>query len=165
MRAPNDLLLARERLQQCLEEENNGNMMSAKELATSLARAEGLTKDAAEMRVEQVLRLCGFTEGTAISAEEFSRDVAAFDLGQFKELGAGDGLVSTSKTGAKFYEGGPYNGTPLDIKRLKENMMVQDDIENVMVHVGGGQQAPDWSHMWPYGVFRCNYEFEERLLP
>jgi len=165
MRSPDDVLATRERLRQRLEEHGGGGRMLADDLASGLEHAEGLTRDAAQGRVGQVMRACGYAGDAAVSAEEFARGAAAFELGRFRELGAGDGLTSTSTAGVKFYEGGPYKGTPLNTRQLRENMMVQDGIEEVVAHVGGGREAPDWSRMWPHGVLRCRYEFDERALP
>jgi len=116
--------------------------------------------------VAQVTQLSGLhVEDGTLTAEQFSRLVTALELGKFRELGTGGPVAASSKAGAKLYEGGPFKDTPLDMQRLRENMMVQDGIEQVMGHVGGAtQQAPDWTAMWPYGVFRCSYEFEERPL-
>jgi hypothetical protein len=100
----------------------------------------------------------------AFSAEQLSRGLAAVELGKYSELGKGCALTASSNAGAKFYEGGPYKGQPLDPARLRENMIVQDGIEKVMGCVGGAGGAVDWASMWPYGVFTCSYEFEEKPL-
>ena len=41
-------------------------------------------------------------------------------------------------------------------------MIVQEGIEKVMGCVGGAGGPVDWARMWPNGVFRCSYEFEEK---
>jgi len=151
-----------------LEDLSDGRPMTAGKLATGLARAEGLSMDIAELRAAQVVQLCGFDEGEALSPDEFVRGLTAVDLGKFTELGMGGGLSSTAQAGAKFYEGGPYTGQPLDVSKLKENMMVIDGIEGVMEHVGCSEgvqhQTADWARMWPCGVFLCNFQFEEKPL-
>merc|ERR1712232_131145 len=99
-----------------------------------------------------------------LSAEQLARGLAAVELGKFSELGKGSALTASSNAGAKFYEGGPYKGEALDPGRLKENMIVQEGIEQVMGAVGGAGGPVDWSSMWPYGVFTCSYDFEEKPL-
>lgn len=165
-KSPSDRAPANRRLRKTLEEIGHGKPMPVRALASGLARTEGLSMDAAELRSAQVLSLCGFDAEEEISAEEFVRGIASVDLGKFKELGMEGCLNSTAQAGAKFYEGGPYKKSPLDLSSLAENMMVMDGIERVMEHVGCSQglrqEAADWSRMWPYGVFLCTYSFEER---
>jgi len=135
------------------------------ELSAGLAKAEGLTRAVAQVRAEQVLQLSGLDTKATASAEQFSRGLAAIDLGKYRELGRGDMLTETAQAGVKCYEGGPFKGSPLPRERLKENMMVQDGIERVLTAVTDERGLQDWSCMWPYGVFLCSYEFEEKLLP
>mmetsp|Transcript_46978 Transcript_46978/g.149895 ORF Transcript_46978/g.149895 Transcript_46978/m.149895 type:complete len:292 (+) Transcript_46978:520-1395(+) len=148
--------------------------VATKDLAVAFARARGLEQDVAVAVVRQVVQLSGICggeekqsdESAAVSVEDFVRSWAAIELGKFKELGVGAGLTASSKAGVKMYEGGPYSGEPLDVKKLKENMMVQDDIERVMGHLGKSElEKVDWCTMWPYGVFLVSYEFEEKALP
>merc|ERR1711879_811479 len=113
----------------------------------------------AQQRVAQVFRLCGFEDQPSVSIRQFARAWVALELGKFSELGAGGGLPSSAKAGAKFYEGGPLKESPLELKSMRENMMVPDDVEQVIESVGGKPVQYDWSSMWPYGVFLCNYEF------
>lgn len=141
-----------------------GENATRKELAHGIAKFKSLPKDMADMRVAQIIRLCNLDRGPTVPIKQFARGWAAFELGKFTELGAGGGLTSTSKAGAKFYEGGPFKDRPLDLTALKENMMVPDDVEKVIETVGGRAVTHDWSSMWPYGVFLCNYEFEEKPL-
>merc|ERR1712139_549727 len=109
-----------------------GETSTAKELGQFMAKLEGLAKDQAIARVEQVLKLCGLESQPAVSIKQFARGWATVQLGKFSELGEGGGLTSTSKAGAKFYEGGPFEECPLKLASLKENMMVPDDVEKVM---------------------------------
>jgi len=165
IRSAKDPVAAQERLQKGLED-RGGKTLSAADLAVGLAREYSLPGDVAEKRCQQVLRHLGLGDQGRISAEQFSRGIAAFELGVYRELGGGDALSCTSKAGAKMYEGGPFRNDPLEMQRLKENMMVPDDIEEVLDYVGGGQKQParDWGSMWPYGVFLCHYDFEEKPL-
>lgn len=152
-------------LQKEVEELAGGDTATAKELAHFLAKLQGLTKDQADLQVTQVLRLCDLEGQPRIPVGLFARGWATVELGKFSELGAGGGLISTAKAGAKFYEGGPFKESPLELRSLKENMMVPDDVEKVLETVGGRPVTHDWSSMWPYGVFLCNYEFEEKPFP
>eukprot|EP00927_Polykrikos_kofoidii_P051482 TRINITY_DN4526_c0_g2_i1.p1 TRINITY_DN4526_c0_g2~~TRINITY_DN4526_c0_g2_i1.p1 ORF type:complete len:943 (+),score=148.36 TRINITY_DN4526_c0_g2_i1:94-2922(+) len=143
--------------------------LSAAELAAVVSSADAMTRDAAAIRVARVLQ-CANKFGSSstqqqLTVGEFARLRAAIELGAFKELGEGDGLTNSSRAGAKFFEGGPYLGEPIDQRNLRPNMIVQDDIEQVMQTVGGRGGHVDWSSMWPYGVFSCTYEFEEKSLP
>lgn len=155
-----------QRLHQGLERLFGAERLTAKELAAGLKRVEDMKKEEADRCVAQVLQLSGLAEGDAlVDPEQFSRALEAFELGKFHELGIGGPLEASSKAGAKFYEGGPFKGVALERSKLRENMMVPDQIEQVMGHVGGGAApAPDWASMWPFGVFLCNYEFEEMPL-
>jgi len=152
-------------LQKEVEELAGGNKATAKELAHVLAKLQGLTKEKAELQVTQVLRLFDLEGQPRIPVGLFARGWATVELGKFSELGSGGGLISTSKAGAKFYEGGPFKDSPLELRSLRENMMVPDDIEKVLETVGGRPINHDWSSMWPHGVFLCNYEFEDKPLP
>eukprot|EP00747_Dinoflagellata_sp_TGD_P058703 gnl/TRDRNA2_/TRDRNA2_151239_c0_seq1.p1 gnl/TRDRNA2_/TRDRNA2_151239_c0~~gnl/TRDRNA2_/TRDRNA2_151239_c0_seq1.p1 ORF type:complete len:906 (+),score=148.61 gnl/TRDRNA2_/TRDRNA2_151239_c0_seq1:60-2777(+) len=166
--SPSDPGPARERLMTAVERLSGSGPQPVKKLAAGLAKAEGLAMDTAALRAAQVVASLGMPADEELTPEEFARGVAAVELGKFGELGMGDGLASTAQAGAKFYEGGPFRGKPLKMSDLKENMMVMDGIEGVMDHVGcsdeARRQAADWGRMWPYGVFLCSCDFEEKPL-
>lgn len=149
------------RLQASLEAKVGCHAVSASDMEASLAGEQGIGRDAAKARVRQIMDLCGFED---ISAEQLACGWAAIQLGMFKELGVGDALTAASKAGVKLYEGGPYKGCPLDMGKMKENMMIPDQIDQVMGVVGAQQEATDWAAMWPYGVFAVRYEFDEPPL-
>jgi len=150
-------------LQQSLEALCGKGDVTSAELAAGLAKGSSLSQSAASSRAEEVLQLLGRQDGK-VSAETFVKGLAAAELGQFRELGTGSGLAETSRAGLKLFEGGPYTGKPLELKQLKENMMVPEQMQQVMDHVGAKAEAPDWSQMWPYGVFLCSYDFREKPL-
>jgi len=147
-----------------LADSHGTKSISSAELSAGLVNAERLTQSVAQARTEQVLQLSGLDKKASASAEQFSRCLAAIDLGKYRELGRGDMLTETAQAGVKCYEGGPFRGSPLPQERLKENMMVQDGIEGVLASVNGERGPQDWSSMWPYGVFLCSYEFEDKPL-
>ena len=59
------------------------------------------------------------------------------------------------------FEGGPYKGQALRAPSLNENMLIPDEINAVMEHVGAKSDT-DWSQLWPYGVFSCKYDFDHQ---
>jgi hypothetical protein len=161
--------LASARLEHILDAsvEGRGSSIASceKALATGLGQSGLTSHGQADQVAAEVLRLLQASSRPPYSARQLSRAVAAFELGKFQELGTGPGLPATSKAGVKFYEGGPYEGRPLPLETLHENMIVPDDMDRVLGALGAQQGAPDWSQLWPYGVFRCSYEFEEQPLP
>ena len=106
-------------------------------------------------QLKEVLQL---SRNKAPSASHMADLLAAWELGQFRELGTGNGLTESARAGLKIFEGGPYCGRALGKAEIKENMIVPDEIHAVMEHVGA-KSTKDWSKLWPYGVFSCNYEF------
>mmetsp|Transcript_90020 Transcript_90020/g.160262 ORF Transcript_90020/g.160262 Transcript_90020/m.160262 type:complete len:846 (-) Transcript_90020:141-2678(-) len=144
-------------------EENHGatKVLSSKELRAGLSTACNLPASVAQASVEEVLELC---EKEKLLPKDFVNGLAAAELGIFRELGTGGGLAEASRAGLKLFEGGPFAGEPLDVTKLKENMLVPESMSQVMEHVGARPQDMDWSQMWPYGVFSCSYDFEEKLL-
>lgn len=155
--------LVKEGLRKKLEDLIHGPA-NAKELCTALSTARGISESASSACVDRVVELLGETE--QLSIDMFVKGLAAVELGKFRELGTGGGLAETSRAGVKLFEGGPWSGDPLDPKQLKECMMVPEQMQRVMEHVGAESKVMDWSTMWPYGVFTCSYEFEEKpILP
>eukprot|EP00930_Biecheleria_cincta_P065187 TRINITY_DN5088_c0_g1_i1.p1 TRINITY_DN5088_c0_g1~~TRINITY_DN5088_c0_g1_i1.p1 ORF type:complete len:896 (-),score=159.66 TRINITY_DN5088_c0_g1_i1:56-2743(-) len=155
--------LVKEGLQNKLEKLINGQV-NAKELSAALSTARGISESASLACVDRVMELLG--ETVQLSTDTFVKCLAAMELGTFRELGTGGGLSETSRAGVKMFEGGPWSGDPLDPKQMKECMMVPEQMHRIMEHVGAENTVMDWSAMWPYGVFTCSYEFEEKpILP
>lgn len=154
---------ARCKLQKHIESKAGKGDASTATLVSSLTELHGLPPSSAEAIVSNLVEASGMQEGT-FNAAEFADCWAGAELGKFRELGADPGLVSTSKAGVKMYEGGPFAGKPLELKNLRENMMVQADVKKVMGCVGGNGNEVDWSKEWPYGVFIVNYDFSSNLL-
>eukprot|EP00928_Gymnodinium_smaydae_P004605 TRINITY_DN11567_c0_g1_i2.p1 TRINITY_DN11567_c0_g1~~TRINITY_DN11567_c0_g1_i2.p1 ORF type:complete len:716 (-),score=187.77 TRINITY_DN11567_c0_g1_i2:217-2364(-) len=182
VRAAGDAATEADVLQKRLESFFGTDALTAAELAKGVARARGLGKTEAEALVLRVLRAAELEpSGSVATAERFARLLRSWELGCFTELGGGSGavgvLASCARAGAKTYESDRpplQSGSPaLDLNKLRENMMVPDDIDLVLGHVGGGGSAAasghqaaatNWAAMWPHGVFLCKYEFEEKPL-
>jgi len=147
-----------------LVEAGGGKPLSHKSLSTIVSEICSLNSQEAEAFTEQVMKCCGHTRSDMMPAKEFSRAAISFNCGVFRELGVGDPLTAASKAGVKFFEGGPFKGSQLSKASLRENMMVPSGIGEVMNAVGAGGPQVDWSLHWPYGVFMCEYEFNEEPL-
>eukprot|EP00929_Paragymnodinium_shiwhaense_P016216 TRINITY_DN12442_c0_g1_i1.p1 TRINITY_DN12442_c0_g1~~TRINITY_DN12442_c0_g1_i1.p1 ORF type:complete len:868 (-),score=158.34 TRINITY_DN12442_c0_g1_i1:512-3055(-) len=157
---PGDAASTCKSLQEQLEEASTAAKMDRNQLGTALSKIKKMPKDKALSLCTHILTLAGIGADALVSAAAYGRYQAAFDLGLFTELGAGNALVSAAKAGAKFYEGGPWKGVPIEQRQLKENQSVQDNIDQVLDTVGG-QRGLDWASMWPHGVFSCSHTFEE----
>ena len=127
-----------------------------KDFAKILSETTSCSQTEALSQVQELLQLSEKTPSAAQTAEL----LAAFELGQFRTLGTGDGLTEASRAGLKMFEGGPYKGQALRAQALNENMLIPDQIDAVMEHVGA--KSTDWSKLWPYGVFSCKYDFDHQ---
>eukprot|EP00933_Yihiella_yeosuensis_P051690 TRINITY_DN49676_c0_g1_i1.p1 TRINITY_DN49676_c0_g1~~TRINITY_DN49676_c0_g1_i1.p1 ORF type:complete len:436 (+),score=88.56 TRINITY_DN49676_c0_g1_i1:2-1309(+) len=173
---PSDPLKQQVRLREALvghAAKRKDKLLSPRFLSDTLRQLERLDDSAATEQVSSVLQSHGLANDARIGADEFLRSLSGLKLGRFQELGTGSALAEASRAGVKAYEGGPYShrGEALDIRQLNENMIVPVGIDQVLDHVEakssksrGSGSAIDWSQHWPYGVFLCSYEFEEKPL-
>eukprot|EP00438_Fugacium_kawagutii_P021126 Skav213916 [mRNA] locus=scaffold1439:245015:246817:- [translate_table: standard] len=130
-----------------------------KQFARILSETNSCSETGALAQVEEVLQLS--KEKGPLSGAKMADLLASFELGQFRTLGTGDGLTEASRAGLKMFEGGPYKGQAFPAQSLNENMLIPDQINAVMEHVGAKSDT-DWSKLWPYGVFSCKYDFDHQ---
>lgn len=131
--------------------------MPPEKFGKMVAEATKQSESSALGQIKQVMHLCK-GEPKIPSATRMADLLAAWELGQFRELGTGNGLTESARAGLKIFEGGPFSGRPLRKAEINENMLVPDQIDAVMEHVGA-KSTKDWPKFWPFGVFSCNYEF------
>lgn len=130
-----------------------------KEFAKILSQTTSCSEPEALSQIQAVLQLSN--QEKKPSAARTADLLATFELGQFRTLGTGDGLTEAARAGLKMFEGGPYKGQALRAPSLNENMLIPDEINAVMEHVGAKSDT-DWSKLWPYGVFSCKYDFDHQ---